>query len=132
MEPAIFGAVTNDNAPANKENNPSLVAYPNKNARGAVPPDTSIGEPSAVEGMLEHADKSPGNPLFKEASPEKGKCNSPEGNPGMRPPMPESDDRVPLDCLVLEKSSKYPEARNSKGPGTDYPKRGAAVVGATS
>lgn len=132
IEPAIFGALTNDNASNHKENNPSVVAYPGKVLRGAVPSDTLIGEPSIVEGFPDHTDKSPNNPVFKETSPECGKCSTPEGNPGNKPPIPESDDRAPIEMIVCEKSSKYPEMKNSKGPGAEYPKNGTTVLGVTS
>lgn len=132
MESAMLGALTNDNASNHWENNPSVVAYPGKGVRGAVPSDTLMGEPSMVEGFPDHADKSSNNPVFKEASPECGKWSTPEGNPGSKPPIPEPDDRAPIEILVCEKSSKYPEAKNPKGPGAEYSKNGTTVLGVTS
>lgn len=126
-----MGAVTNDNASLHKENNPSVVAYPGKVSRGAVPSDTLIGEPSIVEGFPDHTDKPPNNPVFKEASPECGKWGTPEGNPGSKPPIPEPDDRAPNESLLCEKSPKYPEIKNPKGPGAEYSKNGTAVLGVT-
>lgn len=132
MESAILGAVTNDNASLHKENNPSVVAHPGKIVRGTLPSDTLIGEPSIVEGFIDHTDKSPNNPVFKEASPECGKKFTPEGNPGSKPPMPESEDRAPNEMLVKEKPSKYPEIKNSKGPGAENSYNGTTVLGVTS